>query len=920
MLRFVLAVTVVVSSCLFSFAEPPQPQQATPSVVSSSSGGEVTLSGTGFAPGARVALEQAGLAVVAEGQVPRRSEVAEIDGDWLYGAGSSFDPGLFIVDISDVTAPVIVGEAPLPDGYATALAVHGDLLVAYVNRSMLVFDVSERTAPALLSTFEWRGWDVSIELGPRWLVIQDSRQYQTALIDLIDPNAPRVTDLEFWAGASALDGDVLHVATVEHGFQSWGLDGGTHALIAELEDLFEVEGMSLYRDHLYLTMDPNGEQDDGLVVLDVSDPQAPAIVGSRLATLDRESRFVGNEDRAFLHDPGSASLAYWDLSDPAQPRLIDEVRMSGYRLLALGVDGTLARSLDWRGKIALVDADRALVRERDVLAWAGGEWLDVLAARGDALYVRQGAEMHVYDISDPTVAVDRGVFATDRYHTAVLSGDLMYLWSFVRAPALFDISDPFSPVLRSKLQWGPYAFTWNGTHAFSFLPGWMGGILIHDLSDNANPQHVGTVELDWNEFCFALTAHGDALYAAGYRGIMVVDISDPSDPEIVSTLPWSLRSGWLHIYENNLIFDDFYGTHVYDVSEPLVPTHVVTRPGFGAYEPIATEGQIVHFESSGEIVSLDMSDVRAPAVVSKVRTPGILRGVLADGAFMAGTFEQELVRIPRLPLLEDVAVPSAEQLDFVVPPGVEPGPYTISVANPDFEAGSAVNALEVTATCALGLALEPAVALGQGPVPVPFPWTVTPSGDPGFLEPGAVHDAWLTMPDLPEALRVEERSLLDRAETRIELRLALDGSSGVVTLSDHDMERARGLWASIAAAAQVPLARDAEGGYAELRLSLQRPPAERVPGHVMSFEDAVLRLEFRDGALVAASARANQPDLLLGIEGETAEGCPGAGEASVATRIAELCAELAGTHPEWVLDCPTAPAGAGFAARGRRGR
>ncbi len=911
-----IVLVVAISISLASSSLPaPDPQSATPSSFASSTGADVTLQGTGFDPGARVGLDQAGLVEISRGTIKALPHDAEIDGDWLYLLGSLWDAGLTIANIADVTEPEIVAEFPTQGWQGVELEVRGNRMVVLDSVGLHVYDITVRSEPVLLSSTPLSFRIPRVFLGERWMVMLDRSRVR--LVDLADPSAPRVLEWETSGQAIVVDGDLLYVGTEDGQLETWRLGDAVPSLVSRMDGFDGIGGIIAFRGHLYCTLDYAPERDPNLIIVDVGDPAAPRAVGSMRVGFGRRAFFDGDGEKVFLFEEWKQTVSVWDFSDPASPILIDEMPTSGVMTGSALADGR-ARTYHW-SSIAELDASRAKKRERTTIARPSGLRADILAAHERALYIAHDDGIHVYDTSDPALAIDLGVFETEPFERAHIEGSVLYLLSGLKPIAAYDIGTPLSPVLLSRFGDGGTTFATFGVRAYSCVPS-LRSAEIYDVRDPAAPQRLGGVDLGSWTGCNVLATHENALYIGSGWNVRVADVSVPHRARIVGQIEKKGGPG-VYVHGDLLVHDGWRGVGVYSLEYPLTPRRLVHRDRMSIGERlVGVAGDVLFFENTAEIHGLDLTDPMSAVAATKVRLGGAKGSVLLGDEFVATGRDRELVSIPRLPLAEDVVVASAEQIDFVVPPGAEPGPYTVRVVNPEYQTGSALNALEVTGMCELGLSLEPAVVLGQGPVPVPFPWTATPSGDPGFLEPGAVHDAWLTMPELPEAVNVEERSLLDRAVTRIELRLTLDGSGAVVTLFDHDIERARALWDSMSSAGRVPLVRDPEGGYAELRLSLQRPPAERVPGHVMSFEDAVLRLEFRDGALVAASARANQPDLLLGIEGETAEGCPGAGEASVATRIAELCAELAGTHPEWVLDCPTAPAGAGFAARGRRGR
>lgn len=204
-----------------------------------------------------------------------------------------------------------------------------------------------------------------------------------------------------------------------------------------------------------------------------------------------------------------------------------------------------------------------------------GDGMQVMP-RGDALYVGHfgpsGKGTSILDISDPTAPkVVRQWDAPPGSHThkvQVADGLLLVNHELFRsdgpAPvgmAIYDVAEPFDPrrlgffdtggrgVHRIVYEGGPYVYL------SATPPGYTGRIwLVVDVSDPTDPQEVGRwwwpgmwtaggEEPDWPEdeqrLVHHAMVHGDRAYLGLWdSGMVIIDISDLTRPTTVSRLAW----------------------------------------------------------------------------------------------------------------------------------------------------------------------------------------------------------------------------------------------------------------------------------------------------------------------------------------------------------------------------------------------
>jgi len=377
------------------------------------------------------------LDVSKPGQIEYVSEVIALNSYYVEVRGSQvfltgYD-GLRIVDITDPTVPVIVGSAPGGPNGLWGFAVVGDY--AYVGAysdGLMIFDISSPTAPVEVNTIiPPFAFDV-VELNGL-LYVADG--WELSVYDLTDPTAP-----------GSLGAAVLNPIRIA------------------------VNGTNVY----------GACHEDGLQVVDVSDPTNPVETGSIPATGWTLSVAVSE---SLMFAPGrGGEIRVFDTSSPSNPIQISVAETQG----------------------PMWDLDVA----------------------GDVLFVATGSAFRRIDISDPHMPVEIGALGNGAIGMEI-SGDHIYLAASDKLE-IFDISNPASPSFRGRVTL-PYlsrkvAVTNN--HAFVRVAGY--GLQIVEVSDPTHPTVVG-VYGDGENFS-DVAASGNHVFVAASDGLHILDVTVPSAP------------------------------------------------------------------------------------------------------------------------------------------------------------------------------------------------------------------------------------------------------------------------------------------------------------------------------------------------------------------------------------------------------
>jgi hypothetical protein len=350
-------------------------------------------------------------------------------------------------------------------------------------------------------------------------------------------------------------------------------------------------GIEVFGDYAYVS----GFADDGIAIIDVSDPADPkhirsvfdseesmyaldgaasvVVAGEKLFVLSRMENAMGVYD---ISDPTAAVLKASKVTDlPAMVRALQtpfDVEISGkYAFITSDSDDGVA-IVDISGDPDYVghflDADET-TGER---ALRGAYGIDIV---GNYAYVAAFDDngLEIIDISDPKNPTHAGsIFDTasialsGAYDVAV-SGKFAYVSSYSDdGVAIIDVSDPTNPThvasftdTEERALNGAKNLVVSGEYLFvtSHIDN---GIQVIDISDSYNPSHAGAIFDDATTTLaepYDIDIVGNYLYVTSYAedGVQILDISGFQSP---SALVGTLRSDFLEIKGDAQIANHLY--------------------------------------------------------------------------------------------------------------------------------------------------------------------------------------------------------------------------------------------------------------------------------------------------------------------------------------------------------------------------
>ncbi|SET01770.1 Uncharacterized conserved protein [Methanococcoides vulcani] len=285
--------------------------------------------------------------------------------------------------------------------------------------------------------------------------------------------------------------------------------------LADRYDADEWKGVAVAGNYAYVA-----DEENGLVILDISDPTSPTLAGSYdTAGLAGHVDVAGNY--AYVADFENG-LVILDISDPTSP--------------------TLASSYD-------TDTDGMKFN---------------IAVAGNYVYVASN-DLVIVDVSDPTSPTLEGSYDGCAAVDVAVAGNYAYVANAADRVVILDISDPTSPALTGSyvIDRSPYGVTVAGNYVYVATNN---GFVIVDVSDPTSPTLAGSYDTD--DMAVDVTVAGNYAYVANRsNGLVILNISDPTSPTLAGSYDTAGLAGHVDVAGNYAYVIDFEnGLFILDIS------------------------------------------------------------------------------------------------------------------------------------------------------------------------------------------------------------------------------------------------------------------------------------------------------------------------------------------------------------------
>jgi hypothetical protein len=612
-----------------------------------------------YAPGNR-ALEIQSRSIATEDQI-------ELVGIWPYGRceASAIDPArnialigngetLQVLDISNRSSLSKMGEVRL-EGSAQDIALSGNYAYLVTLSYLIIVDISDPNNPhEVLSIYEG-GTVHSIAFSSnRVYLASDNGLY---IYDVSNPNHPiyqgnypsEITDVAIWGNYALCV--CAYWEFPEHLEKSYGVEvidisfPAAPTLIGtfELEEDYVPREIDVSGDgHAYVCQSTDSHETGKVTVIDVAtDPGNPSEAGRYVKSGVDFAGIALSGNYAYLFQNGPCLLVTLDISNPKSPVYLGEC-VANCEYGDMGSSGNLLGISHAGGGFSLYDVTRPGYPFRlgnydtpDTLGGIGNG----ISARGDYVYMACGSDgLRVMDVSDPSNPREAGI-SQERSLSRGLAVSGKYAYGLdSQSLRIFDISSPRSPMRVADLHLPcpeppcnrsdysgiavrmPYAYV-SGTN----LSTRRATLMVIDISDPFEPSivssyvcaykavHLGTLALSGNYVYFGVEdySQGDEDRRFGFR---VIDVSDPRNPrEVYIGISNILASYSAHvIVRGNYAYLTGDMLRIFDLSNPAFPSLLVSYAL--RCEGIALSGDYVYL-SWDKLWLIDISNIYLPTAV-----------------------------------------------------------------------------------------------------------------------------------------------------------------------------------------------------------------------------------------------------------------------------------------------------------------
>jgi len=395
-----------------------------------------------------------------------------------------------------------------------------------------------------------------------------------------------------------------------------------------------------------------GDEQYGLVVVDISAPSDPQIIG------DYE---IGNYGVRSVYVLGSYAyvgarsrgLYVFDICDPTDPQVAGQCPV--HDAYGVWVEDTLAYIADFYLGVSVLNVSRPDSMFEIGSLELPGSMVDIYV-QGDYAYVAaEDSGMRIVDVSRPDSLFEAGHFdEPEEQANAVCVVDTIAYIAYDRSGLqIVDVSDPENPLSLGEFNsddasgifvQGEYAYLADGSP---------GGLRLIDIHDPAVPVERSSYQI-WGTASRVFIS-GNYAFVCGYdRFLGILDVSDPAEPQVICD--WITPGNHANdVYVRDTVaYVAAYGLglKIANVANPAAPveisTHGTPSPAVGI-DVVGDYAYVACSDSGLRIV--DISDPDTPWEV------GFYDSVYATQVDIAGNYAYLAGSDPGLHIV-DVSDPS----------------------------------------------------------------------------------------------------------------------------------------------------------------------------------------------------------------------------------------------------------------------
>ncbi len=228
--------------------------------------------------------------------------------------------------------------------------------------------------------------------------------------------------------------------------------------------------------------------------------------------------------------------------------------------------------------------------------------------------------------------------------SVAVDGDLAFLGETAQIRVV-NISDPSAPTPIGAVELPGPAKTIVVVGNLAYVSCDLRGLVTIDVSDPTNPVIISTYVMGWH-IDDLVVSNGHAFVAAGWT-MQIIDLSDPAQPKEVAVHIADMAINGIEVDEQNdlaflaLGFEDHWQPSVgqvliVDVSTPSAPVNLgsVVLSDVRSIRDLTLSGDFVAVLDWGSLHAVDVSDPTAPAEVANIIVSAGASRIVADNDYL----------------------------------------------------------------------------------------------------------------------------------------------------------------------------------------------------------------------------------------------------------------------------------------------
>lgn len=520
-----------------------------------------------------------------------------VKGDYIY-AITSFTPSynaLYVIDSADYNNVSIVGKVRINDDLKY-LNIAGDRAYVSSLSAVYIVDISNPSNPVILGSLSGYGGKTSSNNTTMCVI----RNYIFTTVDVSDPQNPHE--------------------------------------VGSLPNTYLISDFAVVDDFVFITQ---SGQPGHFLSVSISDPTNPIIVrdipysnGPVNGGMDFNDDNIlvtscNTQMPGYPHEYGISYLLFIDIETRSDPRIINQIIYMDVNSIFV-IISNIEVSKDilyfdyekaWEGDFYVLD----ISDPSDPLFLTSYEFgndtnISIDGSRG--AYGSRIDDFIVMNTSDPSNI--EHYMPLENMNTICTEIENNFACVATEQPSalhIIDILDPLQPGLLGKVYLpdyyvtadmeikGNYLYLVNGISTCSSM------IVIVDISDPNNPQIVNSVSSIASHLDAIEIMNNIAFVGESGRGVVLYDISDPLNPVETSIIPHDNASDLA--CRNDYLFGTQQNQYMFvaDISDPDNPQTIATMSDFKP-SVLDIEGNIlVTNDQNAAIVVLDISDPSSPDIM-----------------------------------------------------------------------------------------------------------------------------------------------------------------------------------------------------------------------------------------------------------------------------------------------------------------